>query len=135
MPPLRPVYYRSPDHTQPVPGFLETLNDATLWAIIDQRIERLATLTPDRPWLPEPHCERVSGELWELRCDVETRDGQAEYGILYGVHAIYALLLHAYAGCGRKRPNDARERAIKRWTTFSERAAGGDNSCFGDWAP
>ena len=134
MPGLQPVYYRASDDSQPVPVFLEALADPVAWAILDQHIERLGTLTRDRPWLPEPQCERVSGELWELRCDVRTNGSVSEIGILYAVHGIYAILLHSYSATGRNRPPDAAAIAAERFADFIGRL-GSNPSPYGDWAP
>ncbi len=135
MPPLQPVYYRALDETQPVPEFTEALGDVAVWAVVDQHIERLNSLSPDRPWLPEPHCARVTPDLWELRCPVRTDHGAIDVGILYAVHQIYAILLHASKGTGRNRPADACPIAEERWDDFRARTQGHELSPFGSWAP
>jgi hypothetical protein len=135
MPPLQAIFYREPGDVRPVAVFAESLNDREKWVVLDQHIDRLNTLTAERPWLPEPHCAPVSADLWELRCPVQVNGNGAGVGVAYGVHESYAVLLHAYAGTGKSRPPDATQVAQQRWDDFAARAASDDDSPYGGFAP
>lgn len=54
MAPFHAVYYRSPDGTEPVRAYLDTLGDEVA-AVLAQQIDRLNLLSDEMPHLPFPH--------------------------------------------------------------------------------
>jgi hypothetical protein len=60
-------FYRSPDGSEPVNNFINTLPIPER-ASVAFAIELLNELTDQRPHLPFPHSSQVAGELRELRC-------------------------------------------------------------------
>ena len=110
------VYYRAPDATQPVDDFIEDL-DPRRQAVLDQQIERLNLLSPQRPHLPFPHSSQIEGELRELRCHF----GSALYRVLYRRSGNLLVLLHIFRKDTGKVPEREIELARRRWADFRAR--------------
>lgn len=117
MAPLRAVFYRAADGSEPVDDFIEALGDPARQAAIDLQIDRLNTLTTARPHLPYPHSSQLEGELRELRCHY----GPELYRILYRRSHNLIVLLHMFRKSTTRIPAADIQVARRRWEDFKTR--------------
>lgn len=90
---------------------------AAAQAVLDQQIERLNLLGPDKPHLPFPHSSQIEGELRELRCHF----GSSLYRVLYRRSANRTILLHMFRKDTGRVPEREIEVARVRWEDFRAR--------------
>lgn len=107
------VFYRAPDGTQPVKGFLEALPDRD-FAVLENQLERLELFGPQ---LPFPYSSQVEGELRELRCHV----GKRHIRFLYRRSDNVFVLLHAFEKRTKTVSEPDKEAARARWRDFRAR--------------
>lgn len=110
------VYYRTVDGSEPVKEFIDKLSTRKKVALENQ-IDRLNMLTPDRPHLPHPWSSQIEGELRELRCHF----GREHYRILYQRSENLVILLHVFAKRTQAVPKQDKAVAQARWKDFKER--------------
>ena len=114
--PLRAVFYRASDGSQPVDDFIERLT-IRKQVVIDNQIDRVNMLTPSSPHLPFPHSSQVRGELRELRCHY----GSELYRVLYRRSRNLIVLLHMFRKDTGPIPQREIEIAESRWADFRAR--------------
>lgn len=107
------VFYRGPDGTQPVKGFLEALPDRD-FAVLENQLERLELFGPQ---LPFPYSSQVEGELRELRCHI----GKRHIRFLYRRTDNVFVLLHVFEKRTKTVPEADKDAARARWSDFKAR--------------
>ena len=110
------VYYRAADGSEPVDEFIDKLA-VKRQVVLDNQIDRLNMLTPERPDLPFPHSSQVEGELRELRCHY----GSELYRVLYRRSRNLIVLLHVFRKDTGRIPPSEIEIAKARWHDFKSR--------------
>jgi phage-related protein len=110
------VFYRDGSGREPVPEFLDSLDDDSQ-AAIEHQIGRLNLLSDAVPHLPFPHSSQVDGELRELRCHY----GRELYRILYRRSERLFVLLHIFAKRSAKIDQRDIRVARERWEDFRAR--------------
>ena len=113
---MQAVYYRDSDGTEPVLDFLDTLPDRKR-VVIDNQLERLNTLEPNEPPLPEPWTSQIEGELREFRAHY----GEEHYRVLCRRSGNLFILLHAIRKTTRTVPRGDVVLAQARWADFKRR--------------
>ncbi|MGH2923106.1 MAG: type II toxin-antitoxin system RelE/ParE family toxin [Solirubrobacterales bacterium] len=116
MPRTQAVYYRSPDGSEPVNDFIDSL-PVRRQVAVDNQIDRLNGLSPSAPPLPFPHSSQVKGALRELRCHF----GSTAYRVLYRRSDNLFLLLHIFEKSSPQIPAADVAVAEKRWVDFKAR--------------
>ena len=107
---MQAVYYRDSDGNEPVLDFLDTLPDRKR-VVIDNQLERLNTLEPNEPPLPEPWTSQIEGELREFRAHY----GEEHYRVLCRRSGNLFILLHAIRKTTRTVPRGDVVLAQARW--------------------
>jgi phage-related protein len=113
---LQAVYYRTPDGTEPVREFVESL-DKKRRVSLRNPLARLNLLSEQVPHLPFPHSSQVEGELRELRCHFEGE----HYRLLYRRSGSLLVVLHAFRKTTGRLPTSELDTARTRWRDFQAR--------------
>lgn len=110
------VFYRALDGTEPVDDYIAA-QPVRVQVLLDNQIDRLNDLGPDRPHLPYPHSSHIREALRELRC----RIGGDQHRILFARSEQLIVLLHAFRKSSKKIPEEDIAVAQARWEDFKRR--------------
>ncbi len=110
------VYYRDPDGSEPVKGFIDRLSAKRQVAILN-KIDRLNLLTPDNPHLAHPHSPK-----WRANSGSSAAITDASCtGCCTGRSRNLVVLLHIFRKDTGKIPEAEIGIARKRWSGFKSR--------------